>query len=1287
MKKLFLSLAACATILSASAGAKWTMGTTPFDVDTLFHATTGPGITTTGLKLSWKSDGTYSTNVFYSTVDLTNPDIEIRGVQAQDNGDKVESVNSMGNRKNKLGNGQYISGINGDFFNMGGSPTRTNGHSLVDGNLYNAGVGGAFWNTWATYAVVDGAKDIRIQQNITATKDLIFPNGQSHEYHVNGPRWDNYLVIYTPDSTSTGTNKWGRECTMKLVSGAIATNDAVFEITSEGVGTCDGSEVGNMEVPRDGFVLSGVGDARIMMEMLKVGDKLSMGTTIKINGKKVNPQQMIGGCSMLVINGKSAPDKYFSKDVIDHFPSSQARTAIGYNEDRTKLILLVVDKYSSYAKDSNGNVKVTDPDKLSYGKSNGFFMYRMAQLMENLGCYTAMAFDGGGSSQLYNKELGIRNVPYGDTYLRPVANGIFAVSTTPVDDKIAAIEVVQKDIKLNAGETFTPKVYGYNQYGVLVNKNVTDFSFTVAPALGSMNGTTFTAGDAAKSTHGVVALGDIKCAVRILVNGGGEYVSSGDDNAPLMVGQTYESEDPMGVDKDPIFLTEQWHFVNTKLNDGWDGNAPNWSADSIKSKSCPRFATARNGRFYTVDMVTMSIAEIDSDGNLHPLYKLPALDCEHGGVKDYYGCAISSDDAGNFLVGHLFTKPETYSVWTIYCPKTGQAKHFALDRGDCEANGRIDNIGRVVGDLTRDAYVYVAPKATGALATNRAHIIHFQGQGEGNLETVTATSHFDKGLWLAGSGNTNSICQPKYATVDEMKGKDLNDTFYWYSKAAGIAQYTCDLFTRENGVDSPNYCLDWNNYSGLNGFDTFTLGGKRYFVVNFAAAGEKQSGQHIVVMDEQSNKVAEWNNPDFSSTAGFNTITAVPVNANQVNIYVYNCTGDFFVGDKKTGAIAGALLSLTLGEEYTADEAVDVTPSGLDFNSYTDGAEFKVFSTESNGAWSGPANFYHGSHPTAFDDHGQLTSIMYRGMGNDLNSQANVDTKIQPMVTVRAIDKIGKVLVINEQYSPTASKFGWPGSGFNGAQPQFSFYMRNEDITNNTGVRHYIRVRVVYNAMLRGCHYVQDVNANKHVEVMKSIYATAEGNWVVPSDDYLLGARYAEQGIDFAKWVDETGEDADIPAEPVVYEPLDSDVDEWDAAHHGNGCAADPNGKPAYIMNPERFRVYEFDTYINDPEKSTISVQLNLHDRNISYLIKEIKFTDLGTDEAAATLLGRRQIGWKYYNKEEVSGIEDIVTEETVEGSDAAPVYYNLQGVQVVNPENGIFIVRRGNKVTKEYIR
>lgn len=43
----------------------------------------------------------------------------------------------------------------------------------------------------------------------------------------------------------------------------------------------------------------------------------------------------------------------------------------------------------------------------------------------------------------------------------------------------------------------------------------------------------------------------------------------------------------------------------------------------------------------------------------------------------------------------------------------------------------------------------------------------------------------------------------------------------------------------------------------------------------------------------------------------------------------------------------------------------------------------------------------------------------------------------------------------------------------------------------------------------------------------------------------------------------------------------------------------------------------------------------------------------------------------------EESGVEGIATEN------AAPVYYNLQGVRVANPENGLFIKRQGTKAEK----
>lgn len=51
-------------------------------------------------------------------------------------------------------------------------------------------------------------------------------------------------------------------------------------------------------------------------------------------------------------------------------------------------------------------------------------------------------------------------------------------------------------------------------------------------------------------------------------------------------------------------------------------------------------------------------------------------------------------------------------------------------------------------------------------------------------------------------------------------------------------------------------------------------------------------------------------------------------------------------------------------------------------------------------------------------------------------------------------------------------------------------------------------------------------------------------------------------------------------------------------------------------------------------------------------------------------------------SKNPISGVEVIETEY----QDVAPVYYNLQGVRVENPTNGLYIVVRGNKVSKVLI-
>jgi len=73
-----------------------------------------------------------------------------------------------------------------------------------------------------------------------------------------------------------------------------------------------------------------------------------------------------------------------------------ARTAIGYNQEKTKMYMVTVD-----ANDSRSNVKGADLNDL-------------AAIMKVLGCWDAMNLDGGGSSYMTinQKNIKYKSKPY-----------------------------------------------------------------------------------------------------------------------------------------------------------------------------------------------------------------------------------------------------------------------------------------------------------------------------------------------------------------------------------------------------------------------------------------------------------------------------------------------------------------------------------------------------------------------------------------------------------------------------------------------------------------------------------------------------------------------------------------------------------------------------------------------------------------------------------------------------------------------------------------------------------
>ncbi len=82
--------------------------------------------------------------------------------------------------------------------------------------------------------------------------------------------------------------------------------------------------------------------------------------------------------------------------------------------------------------------------------------------------------------------------------------------------------------------------------------------------------------------------------------------------------------------------------------------------------------------------------------------------------------------------------------------------------------------------------------------------------------------------------------------------------------------------------------------------------------------------------------------------------------------------------------------------------------------------------------------------------------------------------------------------------------------------------------------------------------------------------------------------------------------------------------------------------------------------------------------------VEPVEFADPESEETTFVMPDRPVNIIAGYSNEDgtVTAIESVEAATT-----AAPVYYNLQGRIVENPSEGLYIVRRGSKVSKEYVR
>ena len=463
--------------ITAVAGNVWSIQGTEYTVDTLFHNQIGPGITQTSL---WFRNATTldALRVFYTTMDMTNPYLSLRGVCATDKLAGNEKISGMAERKSKPG-ARYMVGVNGDFFYTRGTTSRgvstvgtPYGSTIVDGVIYRARNNAREYKNFVV--ATDGslyADPFFFSGSIVAADGSQATVGGINTYSGEVPASNVDKVTIYNDLYYGHTWHWnGWEVLAVVADGEKFETAKPFKMRIVSAPTGDG----DMTIPEGHYVLHGQGAASSFIQNLKEGDEVTVTLSWTAKGKSVEPYQIVTGNPKILEDGVTLQSEADRGDA----NTRQPRAAIGYSDGGKKAYFMVVDGRSPI--------------------SSGVRTTWLADIMRYAGATDAMNVDGGGSSVLYTSALGVRNKP-SDGNERADGNAFYAVSSAPDDDAVASIRFVDFALHSPKYGVYTPKFYGYNQYGMLVNTDVKGVTISCPESLGHVIGdTTFYADGTAR---------------------------------------------------------------------------------------------------------------------------------------------------------------------------------------------------------------------------------------------------------------------------------------------------------------------------------------------------------------------------------------------------------------------------------------------------------------------------------------------------------------------------------------------------------------------------------------------------------------------------------------------------------------------------------------------------------------------------------------------------------------------------------------------------------------------
>ena len=444
-----------------------------YAIDTLESYQVGPGIIYTRFDITNSSS---TRHCYIYEVDLTNPYNTVEESHSTTMGNTERMVDA--HARLDSANHRSIGSVNCNFWivstqddgkynNLTGVPcTGQVRNGKIGTNITNWNIGhGEVWldrKQDIGYLMIDDQKKAHIDQYSwdahLAIGDQAMPIKEVNRNRSNPA--DNEVVMFNSDmgtkATLTkdvidarlGTNQPMIELLVKLEQDWAINQHLFAEVVS--INTTGGTKI------EDGYaVLRGRGTGKEFLETAKVGDRVQfiIGMYESYTGARPNIKQLSAGNCYVMNEGKLTIRNWNE----DYNNKNYPRTGFGVSKDHNTLWMMVMEK-------------------------PGMYTHEMASILRHFGAWEAAGADGGGSAQ-FNLGGQILN-PTTEGVPRAVGNSIFLFSTAPDDSIVTEMRTTSTFIRLPKYAAIKPDFLGYNQYGMLISKQLQGVELSCDPEAG-----------------------------------------------------------------------------------------------------------------------------------------------------------------------------------------------------------------------------------------------------------------------------------------------------------------------------------------------------------------------------------------------------------------------------------------------------------------------------------------------------------------------------------------------------------------------------------------------------------------------------------------------------------------------------------------------------------------------------------------------------------------------------------------------------------------------------------